>query len=383
MVIVHLNKRGVDKVRRGHLWIYKDEVKKVEAEDDVGVANVFFEDEFIGRALYNAKAKNVLKMLTRTYKEIDENFFVERFEAALKRRRVLRTKFRREFNAEGDFIPSLVIDRFDTTFVVQIRSRALEELKEDIVSAMVKVYDPLTIYERSDFESMPEEGLSRYKGVLYGLHPTTEIVTEKGIKFKVDVVHGQKTGFFFDQRDSRAFVKGISFRGGKALDLFTYTGGFALSMASCGMKVDAVDISQDDLDIASQNAKMNKLKVNFINADAFDLKNFGTYDLIIADPPSLVKKKSERERAYQLVKGLVDQILDHLRDGGRFGFCSCAYNIDREMLKRAVSKSASEKGKWVRVLGWTGLPIDHPHLMSMPETDYLKCLWCEAGDNVL
>ncbi len=383
MIIAYLKKRGAEKVKRGHLWLYADEVKEIQAETNVGIANVFFEGKFLGRALYNAKSKNILKMLTRKDREINEGFFIERFKLAVKRRKILKSKFRREFNAEGDFIPSLIIDRFNTTLVVQIRSMALEELKDTIVSAMIEVYDPLTIYERSDFESMPEEGLSKYKGVLYGLYPTFEIVKENGVKFKVDIVHGQKTGFFFDQRESREYVRKLSIRAGKALDLFTYTGGFALSMAKAGMKVDALDISQDDLEIASQNAKSNNLNVNFIQKDAFNLEGLGTYDLVVADPPSLVKKKGERKKAQRLVEELMNQIFDHLKDGGRFGFCSCAYNIDREMLKDTTAKIAAKKGKLIRLLGWTGLPVDHPHLISMPETDYLKCLWCEVNDNVI
>ncbi len=377
MIIVHLKKRGAEKVQRGHLWIYEDEIKSVDSDEEVGIANIFFEDEFMGRGLYNLRANPRLKLLTRKYEEINEEFFVRRFQSALKRRSSLLTSFRRELNAEGDLIPSLIIDRFGDTLVVQIRSKALEKMKEDMINAMVKVYTPMTIYERSDFESMPEPGLSREKGVLYGLYPTEKILEEDKLKFKVNIVKGQKTGFFYDQRESRTFAKKMAIKDGKALDLFTYTGGFAISLASEGMKVDAVDISKEDLQLASENAKLNKVKVNFICQDAFNLNGLEMYDLIIADPPSLIKNRSQRPKAFELLKTLMDQIIDHLNENGKFSICSCAYNIDEEMLKKIVLRSATEKKKVVRLINWTGLPLDHPHLLSMPETNYLKCLWGE------
>ncbi len=378
MIVVYLNKRGREKIKRGHLWIYEDEMKSTNSDEEVGVANIFFEDEFLGRGLYNSKADNPLKVLTRTYEEINEEFFVRRFQMAWKRRKKFYPRFRREFNAEGDLIPSLIVDRFYDTLVLQIRSKALENMKEEIVNALVKVYNPLTIYERSDFESLPEPNLSREKGVLYGLYPREEILREDGLKFKVNVVKGQKTGFFYDQRDSRIFVKKLASRG-KALDLFTYTGGFAIALASKGMEVDAIDISIEDLNVAAENAEMNKVKVNFICQDAFDLSGLKMYDIIVADPPSLIKKRSQRPKAFELLKNLVDQMIEHLNENGKIGLCSCAYNIDRDMLKKVVLKSASEKGKVVKLIGWTGLPLDHPHLLSMPETDYLKCLWAEVS----
>jgi 23S rRNA (cytosine1962-C5)-methyltransferase len=378
MIIVHLKKRGLEKIQRGHLWIYEDEIKNVDLDEEVGIANLFYEDEFVGRGLYNSNANPRVKVLTRKYEDIDESFFIGRFQKALKRRTSLSTSFRREFNAEGDLIPSLIVDRFSDTLVIQIRSKALEKLKEPILNALVKVYAPITIYERSDFESLPEAGLSREKGVLYGLYPTEKILEENKLKFKVDVVKGQKTGFFYDQRDSRAFARQLAFEGGKALDLFTYTGGFAISLAAEGMKVDAIDISKDDLKIASENAKLNKVNVKFISQDAFNLNGLEMYDLIVADPPSLIKTRSQRPKAFELLKTLMDQIIDHLNENGKFGLCSCAYNIDEEMLKKIVMKSAIEKKKIVRLLNWTGLPLDHPHLLSMPETNYLKCLWAEV-----
>ncbi len=381
MIVVHLKKRGKEKIERGHLWIYADELKDISADEDVGIANVFFDDELLGRGFYNGKANNSLKIFTRGYEEINEEFFVKRFQFALNRRRNL-PPFRREFNAEGDFLPGLIVDRFSDTLVLQIRTLALERLKGEIVKALVKVYNPKSIYERSDFESLPEEGLQREKGLLYGSMPTEKILEENGLKFKVNVVKGQKTGFFYDQRDSRNFVRKIALKG-KGLDLFTYTGGFALSMAVNGMFVDAVDVSEEDLKVACENARLNKVDVNFMKRDAFDLKGLGMYDLIVADPPSLVKKRSQKAKARDLLLELMDQIFDHLEENGIVGICSCAYNIDRDMLTKVVVKSATNKKRMIRTLGWTGLPIDHPHLLSMPETDYLKCLWIEATSSVI
>ena len=381
MIIVKLKARAYEKIERGHLWIFSDEIVEVDGDENVGMANLFFEDEFVGRGLYNSKSKNAIKFLTKSSDKIDKNFFVKRFKRALLRRTSL-SSFRREVNSEGDLLPGLIVDRFGNVLVIQIRALALEKMKDEIIDALVEVYSPTSIYERSDFESIPENGLSREKGLLYGPMPKTQIVEENGLNFVVDVVKGQKTGFFYDQRDSRNFVRKISTTG-KGLDLFTYTGAFALLMASKGMKVDGMDISEKDLQVARENADLNKLHVNFFEGDAFDLEGLGKYDFIVADPPSLIKKRKEKSKAFNLLKGLMNQIFDHLNTDGIVGICSCAYNIDREMLLKVVGRSARDKNRIIRPIKWTGLPIDHPYLLSMPETNYLKCLWFEALSNVI
>ncbi len=381
MIIIKLKARAREKIKRGHLWIFSDEIVEVDGDENIGIANLFFEDEFVGRGLYNSNAKNSTKFLTKSYEKINKNFFVKRFKRALSRRTSL-PPFRREVNAEGDFLPGLIVDRFGSVLVVQIRSLALEKMKDKIIDALIETYSPKSIYERSDFESIPENGLSREKKLLYGPMPEPQIVEENGLKFMVDVVNGQKTGFFYDQRDSRTFVKKISTQG-KGLDLFTYTGAFALLMASKGMKVDGVDISKADLQVARKNAYLNRIDVNFLEGDAFDLETLGKYDFIIADPPSLIKRREEKPKAFNLLNTLMDQIFDHLNANGIVGICSCAYNIDREMLLKIVGRSARNKNRIVRPIKWTGLPIDHPHLLSMPETNYLKCLWFEALSDVI
>lgn len=375
MILVKLNKRGMEKLLRNHLWIFLDEIKEVISDEVSGIANLFYDDEFVGKGLYNGRSNNAIKVLTLKDEEINFEFFEKRFKIAMIRRKNL-PPFRREINSEGDLIPGLVVDRFGKVFVIQIRSLALEKMKNSIIEALVKVYSPESIYERSDFESLPEEGLSRGKGLLYGKAPEPQVVEENGLRFLVDVVNGQKTGFFYDQRESREFARNLSLKG-KALDLFTYTGGFALNLAKNGMNVDAVDISTQDLEIGHQNAEMNDLKVNFIKQDAFDIKNLDLYDLIIADPPSLIKRKSEKNKAMDFFSKLTDQIIDHLNDKGYACICSCAYNVDVEMMEKIVLNVSSKKSTIVRPLRWTGLPIDHPHLLSMPETDYLKCFWFE------
>ncbi|BBJ27936.1 class I SAM-dependent rRNA methyltransferase [Athalassotoga saccharophila] len=376
MIVIRLNKRGMEKISRKHLWIFSDEVTEIIADSESGIANLFYENHFVGRGLYNGRSKNIVKFLTSKDEEINEDFFKKRFNLALKRREGF-SKFRREINSEGDLLPGLVVDRFGDLMVIQIRSLALEKMKDSIVKALVDLYSPSTVYERSDFESLPEEGLSREKGLLYGKIPQPVIVEENGLKFLVDIVKGQKTGFFYDQRDSRKFAREFA-RGTYALDLFTYTGGFALNLAKAGMSVDAVDLSEADLETGRQNAIMNGLEVNFLRGDAFNLKDLGSYDLIIADPPSLIKRKEDKQKAFDLLLKLTEEIFDHLKEGGRVSLCSCAYNIDRTMMEKVILNSSQKKNLIVRPLGWTGMPSDHPTLLSMPETDYLKCFWFET-----
>lgn len=375
MVIIKLNRRGMEKILRHHLWIFSDEIKEVISDEVAGVANLFYENEFLGKGFYNGRSKNAVKILTLDDEEISVDFFEKRFKMASLRRNNL-SQFRREINSEGDLVPGLIVDRFGKNLAIQIRSLALEKLKHLILDALIRVYSPESIYERSDFESVPEDGLSRNKGLLYGKTPSVQIIEENDLKFLVDVVTGQKTGFFYDQRDSREFVRKIT-SGKKALDLFTYTGGFALNMAKCGMDVDAVDISKEDVEIAKHNAELNDLTINFNVKDAFNLDGLGLYDMIIADPPSLIKKKEEKSKAFGLLSKLMDQIIDHINNNGRVCLCSCAYNIGSDMIEKVVLDSATKKSFIIRPLSWTGLPIDHPHLLSMPETDYLKCFWFE------
>ncbi|MGC8704254.1 MAG: class I SAM-dependent rRNA methyltransferase [Athalassotoga sp.] len=376
MIVVRLNKRGMEKILRKHLWIFSDEVAEIIADSESGIANLFYGNNFVGRGLYNGRSKNVVKFLTSKDEEINEDFFRKRFSLALKRREGF-SKFRREINSEGDLLPGLVVDRFGDLMVIQIRSVALEKIKDSILNALVDLYSPSTVYERSDFESLPEEGLSREKGLLYGKIPQPVVVEENGLKFLVDVVRGQKTGFFYDQRDSRKFAREFAL-GEIALDLFTYTGGFALNLARAGMRVDAIDLSEVDLEVGRQNAVMNGLEVNFLKGDAFNLKDLGSYDIIVADPPSLIKRKEEKQKAFDLLSRLTEEIFDHVKEKGRVCLCSCAYNIDRAMMEKVILNSSQKKNLIVRPLGWTGLPADHPTLLSMPETDYLKCFWFET-----
>lgn len=375
MVIIKLNVRGMEKILRHHLWIFSDEIKEIISDEVSGIANLFYENTFLGKGLYNGRSKNAVKVLTFEDEEINVDFFEKRFKMALLRRNNL-SQFRREVNSEGDLIPGFIADRFGKIIVIQIRSLALEKLKNLILDALIRVYSPESIYERSDFESVPEDGLSRNKGLLYGKNPSVQIIEENDLKFIVDVVTGQKTGFFYDQRDSRKFAGQIA-SGKKALDLFTYTGGFAMNMAKCGMDVDAVDVSEEDIEVARHNAKLNDLTIKFNVKDAFNLEGLGLYDMIIADPPSLIKKKEDKPKAFELLSQLMDQITDHIDDNGRICLCSCAYNIDSDMMKKIVFNSSTKKHFIVRPLTWTNLPVDHPHLLSMPETDYLKCFWFE------
>jgi 23S rRNA (cytosine1962-C5)-methyltransferase len=252
----------------------------------------------------------------------------------------------------------------------------MEVLKEIYLPALVEVFKPRFIYERSDFKGRLAEGLKEFKGLLYGELINPVLIEENGIKFLVDVEKGLKTGFYLDQRDNRLYIAESVERGQKVLDLFTHTGGFAVYAAKKGAKVWAVDINPDVLEIARENAKLNGVEVEFIAANAFEfLENTDqSYDLIIADPPAIAKTKKEKESILWAVWKLAYNAFKKLNPLGRLFICTCTYQISAEELMRQVRLAASDAGKRIFVRSLRGQPKDHPYVPFFPESWYLKCL---------
>jgi len=369
-------KRGKErKIRNLYPWVYRDEARKIE-EGDV-VADVFsHEGVFVGRGLYSKGARIIWRFLSREYDPIDRNFFVRRIGEALGRRgKINSTAFRVVFS-ESDFLSGLVVDRYNDGLVVQIRSRGMEEMKGVVVDALVDILSPSFIYERSDMESRRYEGLEPVKGPILGEVPERLIITENGIKFYVDVVNGLKTGFYLDQRRSREYVATLVEDGMDVLDLFSYTGGFSVYAALKGGNVLAVDTKEDVLKLAKENAQLNGVDIRTLRYDAFKFlgETDDLYDVIIADPPAISKRKDERKKILGAVWKLTYNALPRLKVPGHLYICTCSYQASVEDMVKYVRLAAIDRGTPVHIHAILIQPEDHPFLPHFPESLYLKCL---------
>lgn len=379
-------KRGKDrKIRNLYPNLFADEIVDVIGEGDVGLANLFSsETEFIGTGLFSRHSNKQFRLLSRESLEINPDYFIKVFKRAMnKRRHLWRQGCYRLINAESDFLPGIIIDRYLDVFVLQIRHPYWSEHKRLIAHVLCELFDDIRgVYERSDFESTPDAGLERASGLLCGEVPDEQIILENSLRYKISIPHGQKTGFFMDQRDNRAFVRDLiqrySLAGKRALDLFSFTGSFSFNMADAGMYTLGVDKSGEDIRRAGENAQLNGLesKCSFLCEDVFELDDLAKeYKLIILDPPSLIKNKKEKHYGTRKFSALVKKALSFLELPGIIGLCSCAYHIGVGELEEAVRRGCEEHGCFADVIAIGIQAQDHPWMVQIPESLYLKCLW--------
>lgn len=394
MIVVTVRRQKAPKIKNRYGWVFADEISDILADRDRGIANVFGEDgDFLGKGLFLKGASKTVRMLTLREEEIDESFFLGRFRQALAfRDRIGCNAAYRLINAESEMLPGLIVDRYGVYFVLQIRHPALEEKKSQIVSALRTLFgeDIRGILERSDFESTPEIGLERHSGVLWGEIPEEISVTVDDITYLVRLKAGQKTGLFLDQKASRAkarqLIRAYHLEGQMALDLFCYTGGFSLTMAQEGMVSTGVDKSSPDIETAKRMADLNGLsrETRFITADVFswlqdqkkEKPELGKeYGMIVIDPPSLIKSQQEKPYGKRLLTELVKTSLPLLSPNGIIGLCSCSYHLGWEEMIESARRAAADCDKALIGVGQNVQSPDHPWLLQMPETLYLKCLW--------
>lgn len=395
MNLIFAKKGKSDKIKNHYLSLFKDEVQRMVVDSSMGIANLFSDSqEFVGKGLFLNGASKVFRLLTYQDEAIDEAFLRRRIAKALAIRDFhgFSSAFRL-IHAEGDLLPGIVADYYQGTLIVQIRHPVWEGYRSMWVDAFCAVLgDRLRgIYERSDFESTPEVGLKRYVGPLWGNPQDKLTLTENGLQFEAQLVKGQKTGFFLDQRDSRRFLDAYlkNMVGQKkhaqkkrGLDLFCYTGSFALHMASHQMSVVGVDKSPEAVHAAQKNAVLDGLEndTHFVCDDAFSWlkKDMQRYAVIILDPPSLVKDQREVFSIKRKLISLVSMAMEKLENMGLIGLCSCSYHLGWDVLGEVLRKSAYEQGRRCRVIGQTIQSADHPWMLQMPETLYLRCFWVEV-----
>jgi 23S rRNA (cytosine1962-C5)-methyltransferase len=384
MKIAVLTKKGAARAQSGHPWIYRSDV--VDAEGDPGdLVRVLDRDgHFLGYAFYNPKSEITLRIATREDEEINEAFFRSRVEKAQAYREALRIDANayRLLHAEADGIPGLIVDRYVDFFVLQVGSAAIEQRLDQIVGVLENLFAPTGILFRGDSTARRREGLSTGVRVLSGQVPDFAVGREGSIRYRANLWTGQKTGSFLDQRENH--LAAASFAKGRVLDVFSYAGGFSLHAARSAEVVEAVDTSGDALEAARKNAGLNNLSnMIFTRANAFDLLRKRSdagkkYDAVILDPPAFARRKRDLPRATRAYKEINLRAMKLLAPGGILVTCSCSYHFSRELMEETLRSSAADVGRTVRVQEWRGQARDHPKILTIPETSYLKCAVLEC-----
>ena len=380
-----VNKKGAKRIRGGHLWIYKSDVLKTEASGG-DVVSVYDEGKnFVGKAFYSDSSEITLRIFTTRDETVDKEFWRRRIlEAAEKRRsrksedQKPKTDAKRLIYTEGDLIPSLIVDDYNGIFVIQTLAQGTEKLKETLVEILVEEFSPAAIVERNDVKVRMRENLPMQSGILFGEVPDETVIEQDGVKFHIAPLEGQKTGSFLDQRDNHFAVRRFAF--GKALDCFTFNGGFALNLAQVCETVRAIDISEDAINLARRNAELNAINnIEFQTANAFDalrdLEKAGEkFDTIVLDPPAFVKTRAALKSAVRGYKEINLRALKLLNKGGILVTCSCSFHFSEEIFLQVLDESARDARRRVQLVEKRMQAADHPILLGMPETYYLKCL---------
>ncbi|MCC7434047.1 MAG: class I SAM-dependent rRNA methyltransferase [Methanoregulaceae archaeon] len=376
---VHLARGREKKIRNGYPWVQREEVFDAVPSLPGQIARLFdCHGDFLALGLFNPNSRFPFRVLSLQDEPIDADFFRRRLDEAARRRVGVReTDSLREFFAEADGIPGLIVDRFDRTLVVQVRNAGMERLREVWEPVLLERFDPVAMYDKSDMEGRREEGLEPHAELRYGTLPEPVLVQESGFVFEAPVVEGLKTGFYLDQRGTRRRLAERIKPGERLLDAFCYTGTFSHYAARAGAEVTAVDISPVAIEAARRNAERNGVHAEFIEANVFDwLEESGpTYDWIVLDPPAIAKGKGERNSLKWAVWKLVFNGLPRLVPGGRMVVCSCSYQLGLGELIETVRLAAADRGRRAFLEEITLQDLDHPTAMAFPESGYLKCAW--------
>ena len=380
-----LKDRGAARARSGHPWIYGSDL--AEASGEVGAVVSVFDrrGKFLGRAFYNPRSEITLRIAERGDVPIDERWLKGRLGRALAYRDSLEidADAYRLLHAEADGVPGLVVDRYGDYLVLQVGSAALERRLDWIVSALQELLVPAGILLRADSTARKREGLDTTVRVLAGEVPESVAVREGRVRYRAELWKGQKTGAFLDQRENRLAAGYYAF--GRVLDVFSFAGGFALHAARRAETVEAVDASAPALGAARANAELNGLvNITFTMANAFDLLRERSdggeeYNTVILDPPAFAKTKRDLPRARRAYKEINLRAMKLLVPGGILITCSCSYHLSREAFEDTLRSAAADVGRTVRVREWRGQARDHPEILTIPETRYLKCAVLERG----
>jgi len=375
---VRVSRKGADRFSNGHPWIFRSDVtdaSKAAAGDTVRVLD--HRHTFIGQAHYSAASQIALRMLTRSSEPVDIAARIA--DAQSYREQVVggSTAYRL-VHAEADFLPGLIVDRYGDCFAAQALDQGMDRALPEITAALTELFQPRAIVARNDAAVRTLEELPREIRMLSGALGEPVPVEMNGFRLEADLMHGQKTGVFLDQREN--YMAAAHYASGKALDCFTCTGGFALHLARVCEHVEAIDSSAVALATAQNNAAANSLtNVSFREADAFEiLSSYASarrsFDTIVLDPPAFAKSRKQVEGAARGYKDINLRAMRLLSRGGILVTNSCSHHMSEAMLLEIVAEASLDAGRSVRVLERRTQSQDHPILLTVPETHYLKCV---------
>lgn len=367
-------------MRHGHLWIYRSDVVSADAD---GGAIVTVRDQhgnFVGQALYSDASQIALRFLTQTDAAIDRDWWRQRIREAATRRQNIPagTNAYRLVYSEGDLLPSLIVDVYNDVLVLQTLSQGTEAVKPLLTEILVEEFAPRAVVERNDVRVRELEGLELVAGALYGTPPEELEILQHGIHFLVAPLGGQKTGSFLDQRENRIAARAVAH--GRALDCFTFNGAFALHLADVCDSVIGLDISGEAIDTARRNATLNQItNTEFREANVFDwlreMESAGErFDTIVLDPPAFAKNRASLNSALRGYKEINLRAMKLLNPGGILVTCTCSYHVSEQFFVDILGEAAKDAHRRVQIMEKRMQAGDHPVLLGMPETYYLKCL---------
>jgi len=385
MTKVFLKKKIGRRIEEGHPWIFANEVNLIEGQVEGGdIVDVFTHDKkFMGRGYINPRSQIIVRILTRNRNEqVNDEFFYNRLLQAwqYKSRLGYKENCRLVFG-EADFLPALIIDKFNDYFVLQTLALGMDVWKPAIVKALEQIFHPKGIYERNDVPVRELEGLPQQKGFLSAPFDTSVIINENGLQFTVDIENGQKTGYFLDQQDNRRAIERIV-KGGDVLGAFTYTGTFEIHAAHYGAKsVFGIDISANAVEQANRNAALNGLQniCRFETMNAFDvLKVWGKegkqWDVVMLDPPAFAKSRDNIEKAITGYKEINLRGMKLIKPGGFLVTSSCTNLVQPELFLQIINMAAKDAKRKLRQVTYQPQSADHPIIWGMENTHYLKFL---------
>jgi 23S rRNA (cytosine1962-C5)-methyltransferase len=379
MPTVTISPRGEERIRAGHLWIYRSDVVSIDASAGDTVVVLGARKRRVGEALFSDASQIALRLMSHGDEVADGGLLRRRLEAAIAFRRsiAIDATAYRVVHGEGDLLPSLVVDCYGDHLVVQTLSQGMDRRLPELTALLAELMGPAGILARNDSKVRALEGLDARVEAVHGTVPETVIAREGPVEYEVDLWKGQKTGLFLDQRENR--VAAASYARGRALDCFSYNGGFAMRIAPGCDEVTAIDVSADAAARISANAARNRLtNVTAREANVFDelrrLEHEGEhFDTIVLDPPAFAKNKASVPKALSGYRDINLRALRLLKPGGYLVTCSCSYNVDEATFGQVIYEAALDARVHVDVVEKRMQGRDHPVLLGVPESYYLKC----------
>ncbi len=384
---VKVSPRGASRLKSGHVWVYRSDILSADSIAPGSLVTVTDQrGKPLGTALYSSSSQIAIRLISHDpVPDLPALLRTRIADAVAYRKKIVRdTNAYRVIFSEADFLPGLIVDRYNDILSLQILTQAMDAnlVRETVISALTQQLAPASVIERVDARVRELETLpARASGLLYG-EKTATIFTMNGVQFQYDALEGQKTGAFLDQREN--YAAAAQYAKGDALDVFCYQGGFALHLARVCDQVTGVDSSRPALEVADQNAALNKgllgqKEIDWIEANAFDLlKDYAAsnrrYDTVVLDPPAFAKSKRDLDAALPGYKELNLRALKMLRPGGVLVTCSCSYHVNQASFLEMLASAALDARRNLRLIEVRGQSKDHPVLLNVPETSYLKCV---------